>query len=68
RSLNGCRVLGRFSPKVGTTPDRIRELAQFRGWTSALMVRRLKGLARAGLPLLYRYYVRRTTRARPGAN
>ena len=68
RSLNDCRVLGRFSPKVGTSSDRIRELAQFRGWTSALMVRRLKGLARAGLPLLYRYYVRRTTRARPGAN
>ena len=68
RAIDGCRVLGRFCPKVGTSPDRIRELAQFRGWTSALVVRRLKGLARAGLPLLYRHYVRRTTRARPGAD
>jgi len=68
RSMNGCRVLGRFSPKVGTSPARIGELAQFRGWTSALVVRRLKGLARAGLPLLYRHYVRRTTRARPGGD
>jgi len=68
RSLNDCRVLGRFSPRVGTSSDRIRELAQFRGWTSALVVRRLKGLARAGLPLLYRHYVRHTTRARLGAD
>jgi peptidoglycan/xylan/chitin deacetylase (PgdA/CDA1 family) len=67
RTINGCRVLGRFSPKVGTSPDRIRELAQFRGWTSALVARRLKGLARAGLPLLYRHYVRRTTQAWPEA-
>jgi peptidoglycan/xylan/chitin deacetylase (PgdA/CDA1 family) len=68
REVNGCRVLGRFSPKVRTSPARIRELAQFRGWTSALVVRRLKGLARAGLPLLYRHYVRRTTRLRPGVD
>ncbi len=68
RAMNGCWVLGRFSPKVGTSAARIRELAQFRGWTSALVVRRLKGLARAGLPLLYRRYVRRTTRAHPGAD
>jgi hypothetical protein len=68
RAVNECRVLGRFSPKVGTSSARIRELAQFRGWTSALVVRRLKGLARAGLPLLYRHYVRRTTRAWPGAD
>ncbi len=68
RGMNGCRVLGRFCPKVGTSPDRIRELAQFRGWTSALMLRRLKVLARAALPLLYRHYVRRTTRVRQGAD
>jgi peptidoglycan/xylan/chitin deacetylase (PgdA/CDA1 family) len=66
RAVNGCWVLGRFSPKVGTTAVRIGELAQFRGWTSALMVRRLKGLARTGLPLLYRQYVRHSTRAQPG--
>ena len=68
RATDGCRVLGRFCPKVGTSPERIRELAQFRGWTSALVVRRLKGLARAGLPMLYRQYVRRTTRAESGAD
>ncbi len=63
RSVGECHVLGRFCAKVGTSPDRIRALAQFRGWTSALVMRRLKGLARAGLPLLYRQYVHRTTRA-----
>ena len=68
RSLNGCHVLGRFSPRVGTSLERIRELAQFRGWTSALVVRRLKGLARMGLPLLYRQYVRHTTRAWVGTD
>jgi peptidoglycan/xylan/chitin deacetylase (PgdA/CDA1 family) len=66
RAMKGCWALGRFSPKVGTPPARIGELAQFRGWTSALVVRRLKGLARIGLPLLYREYVRRTTRTHPG--
>ncbi len=66
RAVDGCCVLGRFSPKVGTSSARIRELAQFRGWTSALLVRRLKGLARAGFPLLYRHYVRRITHAQPG--
>ena len=47
-------------------PARIAELSQFRSWTSALVVRRLKGLVRAGLPLLYRLYVDRMTRAQPG--
>ena len=68
RALDGCWVLGRFSPRVGTSPARIRQLARFQGWTSALVVRRLKGLARAGLPLLYRRYVRRTTREQAGAD
>jgi peptidoglycan/xylan/chitin deacetylase (PgdA/CDA1 family) len=68
RAVNGCWVLGRFSPKVGTSPARIGELARLRGWTGALVMRRLKGLARAGLPLLYRQYVRRTTRAPAGAD
>src|SRR5207247_8730489 len=27
RAVNGCRVLGRFCPKVGTSPARIRDLA-----------------------------------------
>jgi peptidoglycan/xylan/chitin deacetylase (PgdA/CDA1 family) len=65
RVVRECHVLGRFCSRVGTSPDRIRELAEFRGWTSALVVRRLKVLARAGLPLLYREYVRQTTRAQP---
>src|SRR2546428_5884344 len=66
RRVHECWVLGRFSPKAGTPPARIGELAQFRGWTRALMLRRLKALARASLPLLYRHYVRRTTREQPG--
>ena len=66
RRVHECWVLGRFSPKAGTPPARIGELARFRGWTRALMLRRLKALARASLPLLYRHYVRRTTREQPG--
>jgi peptidoglycan/xylan/chitin deacetylase (PgdA/CDA1 family) len=62
RRVDGCRVLGRFGPKVTTPPARVGELAQFRGWERALLVRRLKGLARRSLPTLYRSYVRYTTR------
>jgi len=46
---------------------RIGELAAFRGWRSALLVRQLKGLARSAFPQLYRRYVRRTTRESPPA-
>jgi len=53
----GCWVLGRFAPKVGTSPARVRQLANFRGWASARLARRLKDAARSGLPLLYRAYV-----------
>lgn len=62
RQVDGCRILGRFGPKVATPPTRVGELAQFRGWDRALLVRRLKDLARRGLPTLYRSYVRYTTR------
>jgi peptidoglycan/xylan/chitin deacetylase (PgdA/CDA1 family) len=62
-----CWVLGRFAPKTGTSAARVRQLASFRGWASALMVRRLKGAARAALPQLYRAYVRRSSREAPGA-
>jgi len=62
RQVDGCRVLGRFGPKVATPPTRVGALAQFRGWDRALLVRRLKGLARRSLPALYRSYVRYTTR------
>ena len=62
RLVGGCWVLGRFCPKADTAAARIRALAQFRGWTSALLVRRLKGLARSGMPPVYRRYVQLTTR------
>ena len=68
RRVAGCWVLGRFAPKTGTSSARVRQLASFRGWAGALMVRRLKGLARAALPRLYREYVRRTSHEAPGAN
>ena len=57
----GCWVLGRFAAKVGTSPARVRQLATFRGWAGALLVWRLKEAARAGLPRLYRAYVRAST-------
>ena len=63
RCVGGCWVLGRYCPKAGTPPERLAELARFRGWRRILLVRRLKGLARTGLPLLYREYVRVRTRA-----
>src|SRR5207245_2700621 len=62
RRVGGCWVLGRYCPKAGTPLERVGELARFRGWRSILLVRRLKGLARTGLPLLYRQYVRVRTR------
>jgi hypothetical protein len=62
RSVGGSWVVGRFCPKATTRPPRIRELAGFRGWERAMLVRRLKGLARALLPGPYRYYVRRQAR------
>jgi peptidoglycan/xylan/chitin deacetylase (PgdA/CDA1 family) len=61
RRVEGCQVLGRFVPKVTTPPARISELAHFRGWRRALMVRQLKELARRSLPGLYRRYVRQRT-------
>lgn len=60
--VGDCWVLGRFSPKVTTSPSRIRGLAGFRGWDRALLVRRLKNFARVALPGAYRQYVRRQTR------
>jgi peptidoglycan/xylan/chitin deacetylase (PgdA/CDA1 family) len=60
--VGDCWVLGRFAPKVGTSPARIRQLASFRGWTGALLVRRMKETVRTGLPFLYRAYVRQTSR------
>ena len=61
RHMSDCWVLGRFSAKVGTTPAQVGELAQFRGWTGALVRRRLKVLATRALPPLYRLYIRART-------
>lgn len=60
--VDGCWVLGRFAPKASTDASRVRELASFRGWERAMMVRRLKEAARVALPGVYRLYVRRQTR------
>lgn len=60
--VGACWVLGRFMPKAWTPAGRIGELAAFRGWRRALLVRRLKGAARRAFPQLYRQYVFRTTR------
>jgi peptidoglycan/xylan/chitin deacetylase (PgdA/CDA1 family) len=63
RIVGGCWVLGRFCPKASTSSDEIAELADFRGWTAKLLVRRLKGMARRSVPPLYRLYVSRSARA-----
>jgi hypothetical protein len=59
-----CWILGRVSPKVGTTPAEIHALAHFHGWSRALLIRRAKGIMRRSCPPLYRLYVRRSTRER----
>jgi peptidoglycan/xylan/chitin deacetylase (PgdA/CDA1 family) len=67
RRVGDCWMLGRYSVKVGTSAARVRELAQFRGWTSALLRRRLKVLATRAIPPLYRFYIRARTKAEPSA-
>jgi peptidoglycan/xylan/chitin deacetylase (PgdA/CDA1 family) len=62
RIVGGCWVLGRFCPKASTSSEEIAELADFRGWTTKLLVRRLKGMASRSVPPLYRLYVSRSTR------
>lgn len=62
RNTDGCWVLGRYSPTTATGAEHVAALAQFRGWSSELLLRRLKDVARRGLPTLYRQYVRVTTR------
>jgi peptidoglycan/xylan/chitin deacetylase (PgdA/CDA1 family) len=54
-----CMVLGRFLVKAATEPSRVDQLARFRGWGSALAVRRLKAVARRTVPPLYRYVIAR---------
>jgi len=61
RHVRACWILGRFMPKRWTPAARVGELASFQGWPSALLVRRLKELARRAMPQLYRLYIQRTT-------
>jgi peptidoglycan/xylan/chitin deacetylase (PgdA/CDA1 family) len=61
RRLDPCWILGRYSVKVATSATRVGELARFRGWTSAMVRRRLKVLATRALPPLYRLYIRART-------
>jgi peptidoglycan/xylan/chitin deacetylase (PgdA/CDA1 family) len=61
-SVRQCRVFGRYIVKARTPPWLVGRLAQFRGWTGALTVRRLKAVARRSIPPLYRYVVARRAR------
>ena len=62
RRLGDCWMLGRYSVKVGTSAARLGELAQFQGWTRALLRRRLKVLATRAIPPLYHLYIRARTK------
>jgi peptidoglycan/xylan/chitin deacetylase (PgdA/CDA1 family) len=62
RQVNGCWVLGRSLVKGRTPISRLDDLVHFRGWTRALALRQLKGLARRAFPLFYRRLVERRTR------
>ena len=55
---DGCWILGRASVKARTSAPQVHDLVHFRGWTRALLLREMKGLARTLLPVPYRYYVR----------
>jgi peptidoglycan/xylan/chitin deacetylase (PgdA/CDA1 family) len=69
RRTAGCWVLGRYMPKVSTTPLRVQALAQGRGWARALLLRRATVLAKRVLPLPYRLYLRRNRDGQsPGAH
>jgi len=63
RRHGNCWLLGRYVAKRATPPGRVAQLARFRGWGRALLVRRLKNAARVAAPGLYRSLVRRRTRA-----
>lgn len=60
--VGGCWVLGRFCAKATTTSREIAQLTRFDGWSSKLLARRLKVLARRSMPSLFRLYVSRSTR------
>jgi len=60
--VGDCWILGRYLPKVTTTPEFIHQLARFQGWGRARFVRRMKDLARQSFAGLNRVYVDRRTR------
>jgi hypothetical protein len=62
RIVGGCWILGRYCAKASNSPEEIAELASFQGWTSRLLVRRIKAVARRSVPPLYRLYVSRARR------
>jgi peptidoglycan/xylan/chitin deacetylase (PgdA/CDA1 family) len=62
RRQGDCWVLGRAMVKVSTSPQTAGDLARFRGWGRALLVRRIKNAARAVAPPLYRMLVGRRVR------
>ena len=59
--IDATWVLGRYVPKVSTSPSRIRELAHFRGWDRAMAWRQVKLKVRTLLPGLFHRYVRART-------
>lgn len=59
--IDGCWTLGRVVAKTGTSATRVAELAQFRGWGKAMLVRRLKLGVRLLLPGMYRRLVQQRT-------
>jgi hypothetical protein len=62
RRVGDCWILGRYAVQASTTAAQVADLARFRGWTRALVRRRLKVFATSAVPLLYRLYVRSRTR------
>lgn len=62
RVVGGCWVLGRFCAKATTPSGEIAQLARFHGWSTKLLTRRVKVLARRSMPSLFRLYVSRSTR------
>ena len=58
RFVHGCWMLGRYIPKLGTSPRRVRELAHFQGWGRALLARQCREYAKSLLPLPYQAYAR----------
>lgn len=59
--LADCWIIGRVCLKAGMAPSAIEELAQFRGWRRAQLLRGLKAVVRRGLGPLYRMYVTHIT-------